>query len=97
MKLYLITAPCDFGGWDTYDSAVVSAKSLADAKEINPSKCVTHVKNGRWMGTYKNGGEYDQDTCSGWVRYSEIEKVKAKYLGETKMERGVVLVSFNAG
>ena len=41
MKLFLITAPDDFGGWDTYDSAVVSAKSAADAKKINPSEFVT--------------------------------------------------------
>jgi len=97
MKLFLITAPDDFGGWDTYDSAVVSAKSAADAKKINPSEFVTHVKDGKWMGTYANGGEYNQDDESSWVKYSRIKEVKAEYLGETKKDRGVILASFNAG
>ena len=97
MKLYLITAPDDFGGWDTYDSAIVAAKSSSDARTINPSEYVTHVTDDVWMGTFNSGGEYDQGDGCGWIPYCEIGNVKVEYLGETKKDRGVVLASFNAG
>ena len=95
MKLYLITQNI-VNGWDTYDSAVVSAESPEDARKIHPSEYVTHMTNGKWFGTFTRGGEYENES-SCWVKYSEIEQVQTEYLGETDRERGVILASFNAG
>jgi len=102
MKLYLISQEI-VTGYDTYDSAVVSAKDENDAKNIHPSDFVTHVTDGRWMGTYaptaktKAGQEYVNDRGDDWPRYSDIDHVAVEYLGETKKERGVICASFNAG
>ena len=94
MKLYLITAPKSSDYWDKYDSAVVAAKSPADARKIHPSDNVTYVRDGQWMGTYAEGGEWILDDCSGWVKYAERKQVKVKYLGETKRKRGLILASY---
>ena len=97
-KLYLISQGWE-DGYDTFDSAVVVAESEDDAIEIHPSSYVTHVTNGKWMGTFANSssGEYDQDGHSGWVPYRLRDKVKVEYLGETARDRGLILASFNAG
>lgn len=100
MNLYLISQ--DFNNdYDAYDSAVVAAKSPKDARTIHPSEYVTHVNNGKWMGTYGGGDrigvEYDNDDGHDWVSYSGIEHINVEYLGITTRERGVVLASFNAG
>lgn len=99
MKLFLIRQGV-VRGYDTYDSAVVSAENEEDARTIHPSEYVTHVSNGKWMGTYQGGlnfgKEYENEmTC--WVRYSEIDEVDAILIGESNVPRGVVLASFNAG
>jgi len=67
--------------WDTYDSAVVAALSEGDARKINP--------DGEW--------QEEDFPFGGWVKYSEIRCIEVKYLGETILERGVILASFNAG
>lgn len=98
MKLYLIKQNIinDYG---TYDSAVVAAESLDDAITIHPSEFVTHIKEGKWFGTYLKGGEYenDENELSCWVKFSEIGQIQTEYLGETNREKGVILASFNAG
>ena len=102
MKLYLISQDIN-DDWDTYDSAVVVAENEVDARSIHPSEYVTHIKNGKWMGTYhhnamKNpGGEYENDNQGCWLPLSKVGSVKVKYLGETNLSRGVILASFNAG
>jgi hypothetical protein len=48
MKLYLLSQSVA-DGYDTYDSVVVAAKSIKDARTIHPSSFVTHHKNGKWM------------------------------------------------
>ena len=95
MKLYLISQD-RVNGYDTHDSAVVSAKSESDARTIHPSRFVTHVTNGKWMGTYNKGGEYENESYC-WVRYADIDRIQVEYLGETTKERGVILASFKAG
>jgi hypothetical protein len=99
MNLYLISQDVN-NGYDTYDSAVVAAKSGNDARTINPCAYVTHVTDGQWMGTYSGGASkgkaYKQDSHS-WISYSSIDIINVKYLGTTKLKRGVVLSSFNAG
>ena len=101
MKLYLISQD-ENDGWDTYDSAVVVAENEVDARSIHPSEYVTHIKNGEWMGTYSMnyhrnpGGEYTI-SAGDWLPISRVGSVNVKYLGETNLNRGVVLASFNAG
>jgi hypothetical protein len=100
MNLYLITQDL-VEGYDTYDSAVVVAETEDDARKIHPSPFVTHVKDGRWMGTYSEGlnvsGEYVNDDGTDWVMYGDIEHIKVECLGETSKEKGMILASFNAG
>lgn len=100
MNLYLISQTAN-NGYDSYDSAVVAAKSAKDARKIHPSEFVTHVTDGKWMGTYSGGpntgAEYDNNSGRDWVKYSDIDCITVKFLGETIMERGVILASFNAG
>lgn len=103
MRLYLITQNL-VEGYDTYDSAVVAAESSDDARKIHPSNYVTHITDGRWMGTYsvsahaKAGEEYDNDDDGGsWVKFSDIDRIAIEYLGETDHKRGLILASFNAG
>lgn len=99
MKLFLISQN-KVSGYDTYDSAVVAAESESDARNIHPNGYVTHVTNGKWMGTYSGGksigSEYEND-CDAWPKYSDIDCIKVEYLGETNKPRGVILASFNAG
>ena len=102
MKLYLLTQDV-VGGYDTYDSALVAALSENDARDIHPSAYVTHVTDGKWMGTYsrraigeKGGQEYENEMSS-WPVYRQRDFIKAEYLGETEKPRGVILASFNAG
>lgn len=99
MNLYLISQD-NVDGYDTYDSAVVVAKDVQDARKIHPSAFVTHVTDNKWMGTYSDGrnigGEYVNEMYS-WVKYLDIDCIEVEYLGKTKRERGVILASFNAG
>jgi hypothetical protein len=100
MNLYLITQQ-ENRDYDTYDSAVVAAKSEQDARSINPSSFVTHITEGEWMGMYEVvGARLDREYVygnDGWISYADIDKVEVEYLGETTKPRGVVLASFNAG
>ena len=95
MKLYLISQDIN-NRYDTYDSAVVVAESEYEAKRTHPDGFATYTKNGKWIGTYKQGGEYEYRS-NNWVEPDDVEKVSVKYLGETDLEKGVVLASFNAG
>jgi len=96
MNLYLISQDLN-NNYDTYDSAVVAAKSEDDARKIHPTGFVTHIKDGLWMGT-RGGEEYEtQNDGYCWVKFSEIDQIKVEYLGKTSKERGVILASFNAG
>ncbi len=107
MKLYLISQDIN-KGYDTYDSAVVSAQHEEDAINIHPYEYVTHILDGKWMGIYHSddsaiydggneiGDEYEfTEDC--WVNYSDISYIKVEYLGKTTRKRGVVMSSFNAG
>ena len=99
MNLYLISQDI-VGGYDTYDSAIVAAKTTEDAKTIHPSEFVTHIANSKWMGTFSGGvavgDEYENETSS-WVEYKDIENIKVELLGVTTKPRGLILAYFNAG
>lgn len=97
MNLYLISQDKN-EGYDIYDSAVVAAKSTQDARNIHPSSSVTHVTDGKWMGTYTGGNkEYDNNDGRGWPKYQDIDCIQVEFLGKTNKARGVILASFNAG
>lgn len=84
LKLYLISQTKN-NNYDTYDSAVVAAESIEDAKTIHPSPYI----KGRWWE--------DFDDYTSWVNY--LNDIEVEYLGESKLEmkRGVVCSSYNAG
>ena len=97
MKIYLLSQ--DFvSGYDTYDSAIVIAENEDEARKIHPNEYVTHVTNDQWMENYSGGEEYKNEPHDG-VKYSDIDKISVKYIGEASKEqrKGLVLASFNAG
>ena len=94
MNLYLVKSHEPFR-YNTYDEMVVSAESEDEARKIHPSPFVTHYKNGKWMGTYSKGGEYENEQ-SDWVAFRDIGNVEVKLIGESYLPKGVVLTSYNA-
>lgn len=94
-NIYLISQDVNCG-YDTFDSAVVIAESVEEARAMHPSDYVTHVKDGVWYETTTDGREYESHN-SAWVKYKDIDKVKVLMIGQTDLEKQVVLASFNAG
>ena len=82
MNLYLIYQS-ENDGWDTYDSAVVAAKTAQDAKETYPSEDF-ELELKDWPGS-----------C--WC--SHPVKVTVVFIGKAAAgtEAGVICASFNAG
>ena len=97
MKIYLVSQNI-VSGYDTYDSFVAVAESEEDARSMHPSEFVTHIKDGKWMGTYTEGGEYEYYSLD-WPQYDKVSEIQVKYIGEASndMKIGVVCASFNAG
>ncbi len=90
MKLYRIWQKVN-NNYDTYDSAVVVAKSKTSARKIHPSGSVWDKKKNNW-----SSASYDTDECS-WAKLSDIQ---CEYVGtaQRKLKEGsVVCSSFNAG
>lgn len=89
MFIYLISQSKN-RGYDTYDSAVVIAKSEEEARQINPA-------NGKQMEWVDDGGYYSEWCYSpDQVKVTKIGVVTADIYEENK-ERKVVCASFNAG
>lgn len=97
MNIYLLEQDLN-NGYDTYDSCVVVALNETDARNTYPSPYVTHIKDGKWMGTDKAGGEYEQGADE-WVQYSQIDQIKVTLIGVANEDvgAGVICASFNAG
>lgn len=86
-KLYLIT-PDYYDIWDTYDSAVVCARSKKHARSIHPS------------GTGKQVRTRDErDYMGPWDDWCPREYVTVKYLGvaATSVKPGVICASYKHG
>ena len=81
MNLYRIMRN-NFLGWDIYTGAVVAAESEDDARHIHPNKRIDYD----WVADPLDFGD--------WIA---PEHVRVEYIGETHLERGVVLASFKAG
>lgn len=80
MNLYRISqSVC--GGWDTYDSAVVAAKTEDDAKVIHPS------------GRKTIHDEFSYD----WAKKVEDVEAELIGKAVKGTEAGVIVASFNAG
>ena len=85
MKIYLISQTERYG-WDTYNSAVVAAESVQEARLMNP---VAEHDESMLFGEFVKG--------STWA--SKPEYVEVKFLGEAAfaIEKGIICASFNAG
>ena len=81
MKLYIL-CQSENVGYDTYDSAVVAAKSEDDARKIHASGDDDHWKHD-WNHTWADKPEQ-----------VDVELIGTALRGT---KRGVVLASFNAG
>ena len=80
MKLYLISQG-EIYGYDTYDSAVVSAPDEQTAINMHPS----------------SGEQVQWEARSNYCWAKDPKDVSCKYLGETTEPKGVICASFNAG
>ncbi len=80
MNIYLLTQN-EVGGWDTYDSVVVSAESEEEARLMHPSG-----DDKRWSKGWLE-----------WVTLDDIDKIDVKLIGASNVDKGVILASFNAG
>jgi len=91
MNLYLISQS-KAHGYDTYDSAVVCAKSEEDARKIHPG--------GADFPFNENGEDSDWSNyyASSWCRRSK--DVDVELIGtatKDQIENSVICASFNAG
>lgn len=83
MNLYLISQDVN-NDYDTYDSAVVAAKSEDEAKQLHP------------RGNDEKVSEFDGMGGSTWAAIENVQCIKiGTAVKGTK--QGVILASFNAG
>lgn len=80
MNLYLIWQEENMG-YDTFDSAIVCAENIDEARHIHPSG-----NQNRWI-----------DTQWDWADNPDQVYAKLIGKADTTIEKGVVLSSFNAG
>ena len=91
MKLYKLSQT-ENNGYDTYDSCVVAALSFEDAKLIHPDS----IYKTEWDGKGWHIPSTDKyESNDFWA--STPDNVTAELIGITRLERGVVIASFNAG
>jgi hypothetical protein len=80
MKLYLISQDTNLVD-DTYDAAVVAAKSIAEARTIRPDL-------EKWN---------ENKECFRWVNKQQDVKVKFLGRAKKGTKKGIILASYNAG
>ena len=68
--------------YDTFDSMVVAAKDEDEARDIHPFGMEWPLWN------------LDVNV---WVKYEDRDKLTVSVLGSTRLKKGVILASFNAG
>lgn len=99
MKLWLIEQN-ENTNWDTFDSAVVTAKTAEDARNTYPEYEAMVSSNTKWVDGqgwryFHENGIISNPGYSSWVL---PENVRATYIGETELKEGLVVISsFNAG
>lgn len=90
-KLFLISQNVN-DDYDTYDSAVVVAKSERDALKIHPSKYARYTDSGEWACTDNFEWVPFKDAVSGAV------EVKCLGVADNSLNEGdVICASFNSG
>ena len=68
-------------GYDEFDSMVVSASSEDDAKSIHPQE-----------------GDYWNNSYGTWIEKEDVDTLlSVEYIGETALNKGVIISSFRAG
>ena len=88
MKLWLLTQPKSPGfSYDTYDSCVVAAETIEQAKDIHPRRGAPQFW---WL---------DSDEFGPLDSWAHPKHITAQLLGEAlpDTQPGVILASFNAG
>jgi hypothetical protein len=96
MNLYLIEQDIN-QDYETYDSAVVCCNTEDEARSTHPGEYTSAVE-GNWvkyLGSRSECKDYSRD----WVSYSDIGKIKVTLIGiaGSKIKKGVVISSYNAG
>ena len=73
--------------YDTYDSAIVAAETEEEARQIHPES--------EWK--FKNESLWNDSPYGTWC--AKPEDVEVEYLGKAddKIEKGIILTSYNAG
>ena len=94
-KLYLVSAPDDFGGYDTYDSFVACADSKDEARKMHPDGA---LDENDVSVTWEIRDTKGKRGYGCWINFEDIDKLDVEYLGRAhKQVKGVVLASFHAG
>lgn len=91
MKLYKLSQSKNTD-WYTYDSAIVSASSIEEARAMIPSPF--YFFDDGFYYNYKHQEPAKEDTDPSWCdpKYVEVEQI-----GTTRYKKGVVLASYKAG
>ena len=87
LNLYLLTQDVN-SDYDTYDSAVVAAKTEEEARMIHPAE-FENPDRGNWLGIEEEN----------WSSWCDAENVTVLLIGtaDKSIKKGVVISSFNAG
>lgn len=90
MKLFLISQDLN-DGYDTYDSAVVAARTEEEARDTHPSGGLLEDKPSYRGTVYLYHGD--------WLYREDRNKITVKYIGQAARgtKAGVICASFNAG
>jgi hypothetical protein len=101
MKLFLISQS-ENTGYDTYDSVVVVATNIEEARRIHPdswSDVVFDPDRDKWM--QPQWGTNELKVYQGYSWASHPSHVRVEYLGEAAESVGltkpIICASFNAG
>lgn len=94
LKLFKLTN-VSTSGWDTYDTAVVCARSEAEARLIHPSGMYDITEDGSLK--YKDEDRMlPWSVSSDWAYPNELEVECIGIAGED-IKEGLIIASFNAG
>lgn len=95
MKLYKIWQTVNVG-YDMYDSAVVAAESMDDARLTHPTGVYEWRVDTWYRPDYSDKNIFVKASWDGWVEPYDVE---VKYIGEAEIgtQPGLIVSSFNAG
>ncbi len=95
MKLFKLSQKINIG-YDTYDACIVAARNEDDARRMHPRKSEVIVTD---LGDFIDADDWKDDgdeyNSRDWA--NNISEVIVEHIGETHLDSGIVLSSFNAG